>query len=144
MTPLEAVQASLRAEHAAVYLYGVLGARTSASAEPALAGLVRDTYGLHLRRRDELEAMVRELGGRPAIAATAYRLPSSLRRPEQVRTAALGIESRCAQTYAQQVGSTTGPQRRWGLAALTDAAVRQLQLGGQPDDYPGLPELMAP
>ena len=36
MTELEALQTTLEAEHAAVYVYGLLGSRTSQSAEPEL------------------------------------------------------------------------------------------------------------
>ena len=36
MTPLEAQQATLAGEHAAVYLFGVFGAQASQSRQPAL------------------------------------------------------------------------------------------------------------
>ena len=41
MTPLDALQTTLAAEHAAVYVYGVLGARTSPAAEPSLFAAAR-------------------------------------------------------------------------------------------------------
>ena len=36
MTPLDALQTSLAGEHAALHVYGALGAKTSASATPGL------------------------------------------------------------------------------------------------------------
>jgi hypothetical protein len=44
-------------------------------------------------------------------------------------------------TYAQLVASSTEGHRRWAVTALTDAAVRHLELGGAATAYPGAPEL---
>lgn len=52
MTVLDALQTTLAAEHAAVHLYGVLGAQTSASATPDLFAAVSDAYAAHRGRRD--------------------------------------------------------------------------------------------
>ena len=75
MTPLDALQTTLAGEHAAVYVYGVLGARTSRSAEPQLFADVADAYATHRARRDQLMTMVRDAGGTPVAAEPAYELP---------------------------------------------------------------------
>ncbi len=141
MTPLAALQATLAAEHAAVYVLGVLGARVSATDQPALAGSITAAYVAHRGRRDQLGPKVRSSGGEPVAAAVSYRLPGAARTASQLRAAGLLVERRCTATYAAAVGATAGADRRWAVAALTDAAVRQLSFGGAADPYPGVAEL---
>jgi hypothetical protein len=43
--------------------------------------------------------------------------------------------------YAAMVGSTSQANRQWAIDALLDAAVRELSFGGEPDTFPGIPEL---
>lgn len=141
MTPLQALQATLAAEHAAVHLLAVVGARVSVSAEPRLWEEVRDSYTVHRVRREELTALVRREGADPAPAAAGYDLPFAATTPAQLTRAAHEVEQRCAAVYADMVGSTAGVQRRWALDALEDSAVRLLGLGGEPEAFPGLGEL---
>ena len=72
MTYLDALQDTLAAEQAAVFVIGYLGAQTSQSAEPELAALLRDAYGAHRARRDDLVARVRDVDGEPVAAAASY------------------------------------------------------------------------
>jgi uncharacterized protein DUF4439 len=141
MTPLEALQRTLAGEHAAVYVYGVLGGRTSASAQPSLAGRLTSAYVTHRHRRDQLTAMVRAHRGVPVAAEVSYALPNAARTPRQLQAAALVVERRCAAVYADAVGSTSRRDRSWALDALSDTAVRQLSFGGGPETFPGVEEL---
>jgi hypothetical protein len=141
VTPLQALQATLAGEHAAVYLYGVIGARIPASAQPDLYQRVREAYGLHRARRDQLTAMVRAAGASPVAADVSYELPNDAETPAQLEQAALQIEERCAALYADMVGNTSQANRQWALEALEDAAVRLLTFGGQPEPFPGIGEL---
>jgi Domain of unknown function (DUF4439) len=141
MTPLAALQQALAGEHAAVYVYGVLGGRLSSSAHPSLATLIRSAYLTHRARRDQLTAMVRTAGGEPVAAVVSYRLPNRARTPDDVTAAARVTERRCAAVYAATVASTSRPDRRWAVDALTDASVRVLSFGGSPDPWPGAGEL---
>jgi Domain of unknown function (DUF4439) len=141
MTPVQALQQTLAGEHAAVYVYGVLGARLSASDHPGLMSRVVAAYTVHLRRRDRLTAMVHAMGAEPVAAAVSYVLPNQARTAAQIEAGALVTERRCATVYAQAVGSTSRAERRWAVDALTDAAVRQLGFGGEPAAFPGVPEL---
>src|SRR5262249_51813379 len=68
---LEALQAVLSAEHAAVYGYGVVGGRV---AEERRAE-AQTAYDAHRARRDALVRKVRDLGGDPVAASAAYALP---------------------------------------------------------------------
>lgn len=141
MTPLEALQATLAAEHAAVYVYGVAGGRVSSSEVPALAGRVAEGYRTHRDRRDQLVATVRAAGADPVAAEVAYEVPEPARTSSQLEALVREVEIRCAAVYADMVGSTSGEDRRWALDALEDAAVRSLDLGAEPEPFPGLGEL---
>jgi Domain of unknown function (DUF4439) len=141
MTPLEALQRMLAGEHAAVYVYGVLGGRISESAEPELSSLLISAYEVHRRRRDELNAMVRAQKGDPVAADPSYRLPTPSRTTDQLRAAARITEERSAAVYADAVGSTSRGDRKWAIDALRDAAVRQLSFGGKAETFPGLQEM---
>ncbi|MBZ4324613.1 DUF4439 domain-containing protein, partial [Streptomyces huiliensis] len=68
---LTAAQTALAAEHAAVYGYGVVGAR----AAEERAQEAREAYEAHRARRDAMRRAVRALGGTPAAADAAYALP---------------------------------------------------------------------
>jgi hypothetical protein len=141
MTPMQALQDTLAAEHAAVYVYALLGGRLSASEHPESADLLRDAYEAHLARRDLLRGVIAGLGGTPEPAAPAYRVDAEDRSPAHLLGTARTTEERCAAVYAQLVASSTGPRRRWAIQALSDSAVRLLELGAPAAAYPGLPEL---
>ena len=137
MSPREALQTALAAEHAAVYVYGTLGARTSLSATPELYADVSAGYAAHRARGDRLTALVRDAGGEPVAAEPAYRLPSPLETPAAIGRAGLDIERRCEATYAWLVENTSGGDRRFAVDALTDTAVRALAFRGSPEIFPG-------
>jgi hypothetical protein len=139
--PLEAIQAALAGEHAAVYVYGVVGARVSFSAEPDLWNKVRAAYTIHRGRRDQLVAMVRAEDADPVVAEVSYDLPNPARTVAQLTQVALELEQRCTAVYADMVGSTALANRQWALEAISDAAVRQLGFGGQAEAFPGISEL---
>lgn len=142
MTPLAALQATLAGEHAAVYLYGFLGARASQSRQSVLYARLLDAFRVHRRRRDQLSVMVAAVGADPVPSEVAYDLPSMLADPggvdvAELNNAALQVERRIARTYGQLIESTAGAERRWALVALDDSAVRQLEFRGTPEMFPG-------
>lgn len=134
---VKALQAVLAEEHAAVYVYGVLGGRTSTSEQPTLAGALQDAYDGHLTARDALVGRVVAAGADPVGAAAAYALPHGIDSPSGVRAAALAIERRCAAAYLDHVAEATGEDRRVLVTGLGDAAVRELAFGGTPQAFPG-------
>ncbi|MDQ6935510.1 MAG: ferritin-like domain-containing protein [Actinomycetota bacterium] len=138
MTPLQALQATLAAEHAAVYVYGVLAAQTSRAQRPTLHADLNAAYLAHRQRRDELIAKIAEAGVTPVAAAVAYDLPNAAGTATQVTLAARTTEERAALVYGQLVQSTAGTDRRWGIAALTATALLHLVFGGSPQPFPGL------
>lgn len=141
MTPLEALQQTLAGEHAAVYVYGVLGGRLSSSGHPDLASRLAAAYTTHRARRDQLMAIITTARGTPVAAAVSYELPNPSRTPAQLTAAARVTERRCADVYAAAVASTSRSARGWAVQALVDSAVRELAFGGRPTPFPGAPEL---
>lgn len=139
-TGVEALRTTLAAEHAAVYVYGALGAQTSESGSPVLFASLREAYEVHRERRDHLTGLVADLGGAPEGAEPAYVLPEDLGSERAVTRAARALEDGCASTYASLVAETAGTERRWAIEALTDAAVRVLAFRGTPEMLPGADE----
>lgn len=139
-TTLEAWQTTLAAEQAAVYVWGVLGARTSPSTSPTFFDAVRQSYAEHRDRRDELIGMITGAGSEPTPAATAYALPLGLDTSAGVTAAAVALEDGCAATYASLVGNTEGPARLQAIDWLGSSAVRVLAFRGTPEIFPGAGE----
>lgn len=135
---IDALQTALAGEHAAVYLYGVLGGRTSRTDSPRLYAAIRAAYTHHRSRRDHLTGLLADAGAVPTPAAGGYAIPPGIDRPRGARAAALAIEQAAAATYAFLVGEVVGDERAWATAALTDAAVRSLGFGGAAEPLPGL------
>jgi hypothetical protein len=139
--PAAALQATLAAEHAAVHVYAVLGGRLAGAENPATAERFRAAYETHRGRRDQLRSLIADSGATPEAAAAAYQVDARGRDHQRLLRVARQTEERCAAVYAQLVAGSTGRNRRWAIEALTDAALRHLELGGVASAYPGLPEL---
>lgn len=137
----DALQTTLAGEHAAVWVYGVLGGQTSRSKDPKTFAAVSAAYRIHRGRRDHLIRTVIDHGAEPVASEAGYELPSDVSTSALVTAAALVTEQRCAATYADLVARTTGTLRGWAISALTDAAVRQLRFRGSPETFPGAGEL---
>ncbi|GGV09858.1 hypothetical protein GCM10010275_58320 [Streptomyces litmocidini] len=136
MSALDATQAALAAEHAAVYGYGVVGGRigTERRAEASAA------YEAHRARRDALRRTVRDLGGTPVAAEAAYELPFRVEDPAGAVRLAAVLEDRVAGVYSDLVRATGGHARAEAAAALREAAVRAVRWRGSDVTFPGLAE----
>ena len=141
MSTLDTLQATLADEHAAVYTYGVLGARTSQSATPTLYDALTSGYRRHRARRDQLQVLVEEAGGEPVAAAAAYELDGRLLRGPQLEAAARELEVASVERLAALVAQSSGTVREWALTEATWSAAWQLELDGEPQTWPGAPEL---
>lgn len=138
MSRLEALQTTLAGEHAALYVYGLLGGRTSRTDSPRLYDQLQAAYAHHRSRRDHLAGLLADEGATPTPAAGGYATPPGIETARGVQAAALAVEEACAATYAYLVAETTQAERQWAVGALTDAAVRSLSFGGAPEPTPGL------
>ncbi len=137
MTYLDALQATLAAEHAAVFVVGYLGAQTSSSEQPDLFGALTESYGDHRSLRDDLDARVREAGGEPVAAASSYDIPDVAGDPVAIARRALGVERSCSAAYGFLVASSPSEVRRFAVETLLATALRELAMGGRPRPLPG-------
>lgn len=137
MTTVEALQAVLAGEHAAVYAYGVVGGRLVTDPGDPMA---RSGYDTHRQRRAAVTALIVAAGAQPVTAAAAYSLGAPATTPVQARELAATVEHRAAATYAALVAVSSGAVRASAAAWLVDAAVRQARWSGHADTFPGLPQ----
>ena len=75
MTPVQALQKALAAEHAAVILYGLLGAQSSKSRQPSLFARLSQAYEVHRDSRDQLTVLISDKGIDPVAAGVDYGVP---------------------------------------------------------------------
>ncbi|MCX2967566.1 MULTISPECIES: DUF4439 domain-containing protein [Streptomyces] len=133
---LAATQAALAAEHAAVYGYGVVGARVGEDRRRA----ARDAHAAHRSRRDALARRARDLGAAPRPALAGYALPYPVPDAAAAVRLAADLEDRVAGVYADLVRAADGPARREAAAALREAALRSARWRGGGVAFPGLAE----
>jgi hypothetical protein len=138
MTPVEALQKALAAEHAAVHLYGLLGAQSSKSRQPVLFSRLSQAYEAHRASRDRLTVLVSAKGSDPVAAEADYEVPGSTSTAARIEAVARTIEGRLTRTYGELVASTAGTDRRWAITALDASALREVALGVAPSHFPGL------
>jgi hypothetical protein len=138
VTPVQALQKALAAEHAAVHLYGLLGAQSSKSRQPVLFARLEQAYEDHRSARDRLTVLVSAKGTDPVAAEVDYAVPGDTSTAAQVEAVARTIERRVTRTYGELVAHTAGTDRRWAITALDTSAVREVAFGVAPSHFPGL------
>lgn len=151
--PVQVLQDCLAAEHAAVYGYGVLGgvlAKSDESDESESSDNDEEAdeeeyahrcYQQHRHRRDELIALIRQIGKTPVAAKAVYALPFAVDDAQSSRRLARRIENRCAAVYADAVAHTGNDTRKQMARTLRDCAVREVRWGADPDAFPGIEDL---
>jgi hypothetical protein len=120
-----ALQQVLRAQHAAVFGYSLIGVRLSERAQVASA---RTLQAAHRLTRDELMAQIAQRGATPDEAQASYAPTESVRDATSAQRWALQLEQDCAAGYryllaaAVSAGGQQLEVRRQALAGLTSAA----------------------
>ena len=116
----ERLVAALKAEHAAIFAYGVLGARL----DQATIGFATQAEAAHRARRDALVLLLTGRKVTPPVAAPAYVLPAPVTDKASALALAIDIEQRAAAIWREALPDTTGDDRKLALDALVDCAVR--------------------
>jgi Domain of unknown function (DUF4439) len=137
MTRLQALQAVLAGEHAAVYAYGIVGAHLEGSPDEKGA---RQAYDLHRARRDHVAAVIVADGAVPVGAQIGYDVGGPVTSRDEARALAAKVEAATAGPYADLVTVTTSSERGSAAGWLVDAAVRSVRWGGRATAFPGLAE----
>ncbi|GAA1513193.1 ferritin-like domain-containing protein [Kribbella lupini] len=134
MTELEALQAAIAGEHAALYGVGVAGGKLSG----ARFGAATTLYERHRSRRDQLAQLVIESGETPAAAEPAYDLPQPVTNATTAIALVLGLERRLAAVYGDLVEAAEQDRTRtFAVQALIATSREQLAWGGKPTAFPG-------
>jgi uncharacterized protein DUF4439 len=136
---LEAVQQALGAEHAAVWVYGLVSAFLPASFDPAaLEGMTA-----HRARRDATERLLAATGATPRPAEPAYLPPQPVTDQASAIAVLITAESDAAVAWRAVLERTDDAAvRRSALESLTAAAVRATRwrkVGGQAPAAVALP-----
>src|ERR1700722_21030537 len=92
---VQAMQAALAAENAAIFGYPVAGAHLSGTRKTAAE---QDWTG-HNEARDTLTAMISALGAAPVAAQAFYRLPSPVHDPASALALAAYLEDGGTRAY---------------------------------------------
>ncbi len=134
---IEGLQAAMRAEHSAIWGYGIVGASVGLDARLA----VRDVDAAHRAERDELADLIRLRGAEPDPAEANYELPFPVAEPAVALQLAALLEAGVAQGYAFAISRAKSQRAKgFALAALIDAALRQTMWQQQSGTMPASPE----
>ncbi|GAA1195682.1 hypothetical protein GCM10009664_70650 [Kitasatospora gansuensis] len=131
-----ALQNTLAAEHAAVYGYGVVGARQPVG---PLRAEAQTCYLAHQAKRDTWQRLLHSAGATPAAAAPGYQLPFPVSDPATAKQLAAHIEVQLTGVYAALVAAGSGELRQSAAGALREAALHARQWGADQSALPGLP-----
>jgi hypothetical protein len=130
-----AIQATLAAEQAAIYGYGVVGSHLDGSAQATATS----NWTAHQAAADKLAALLRSLGVIPAPAAVAYQLPHQVSTTTQALVLAVTLEEQVTSAYLTLVALSEPSLRMLGARQVRAAALRAAAWRGHTVAFPGLP-----
>jgi Domain of unknown function (DUF4439) len=131
---VQALQAALAAEDAAIFGYGTAGAHLSGSRKSAAE---RDWTG-HNQARDTLTAMISALGATPVAAQAFYQLPFPVDDAATAVALAAHLEDGVTRAYLGLVAVPDQQLRTFGALAMRAAAERAAFWRGTTEAFPGL------
>jgi hypothetical protein len=134
VSAIQALQAALAAEDAAIFGYGVAGAHLSGTRKSAAE---RDWTG-HNEARDTLTAMISARGVNPVAAQAFYRLPSQVHDAASAMALAAYLEDGVTRAYLGLVAVSDQRLRRFGALAMQASAQRAAFWRGTTQAFPGL------
>ena len=120
MTGFDALNEALKAEHAAIFGYGIVGARLDAEGQ----AVARAAEAIHRDRRDAVDLIVTAAGGTPNQASPAYAMPFPVTDPVSAVKLAVALEEGAAGAWRTALAATDGDDRKFALEALTACAVQ--------------------
>jgi hypothetical protein len=134
VTAVQALQAALAAEEAAVFGYGVAGAHLSGSRKSA----AEQDWTEHNEARDTLTTMISALGAAPVAAQAFYRLPFSVHDAASAAKLAADLEDGVTRAYLGLVAVSDRRLRTFGALAMQASAERAAFWRGTTEAFPGL------
>ncbi|MDR8415206.1 ferritin-like domain-containing protein [Nonomuraea sp. 3-1Str] len=132
---------ALAAEHAAVFAYGLISARTSGT----LRSKATRAFDAHRARRDQLRAFVTARGGRPAEAEPSYSLPLVPSTPTDAVRLAVQVETGVTAAYLELVAADDPALRKYAALAMQEAVARSYAFRPAIGTaFPGMPAAAPP
>jgi hypothetical protein len=131
---VQAMQAALAAENAAIFGYAVAGAHLSGARKTAAE---QDWTG-HTEARDTLATMISALGATPAAAQAYYRLPFAVHNATTATALAAYLEDGVTRAYLGLVAVSGEKWRTFGALAMQASAQRAAFWRGTTQAFPGL------
>ena len=131
---VQAMQAALAAENAAIFGYAVAGAHLSGTRKTAAE---QDWTG-HNKARDTLTTMISGLGATPAAAQAYYRLPFAVHNATTATALAAYLEDGVTRAYLGLVAVSGEKWRTFGALAMQTSAQRAAFWRGTTQAFPGL------
>ena len=144
MTPLDALQTTLAAEHAAIHVLSALAGTARGLTTPPgddTPAAIAARHDVHRGRREHLRVLLRNAGADPVAGLPAYTLPARDTLAD-LRRGVLEVEEACLTTYTALVASSTDDARAWGIDALLESAQDVLDWGTTPTPFPGAEDLL--
>ncbi|HLU72817.1 MAG TPA: ferritin-like domain-containing protein [Nonomuraea sp.] len=129
---------ALSAEHAAVFAFGLLAARTTGSLRTRLTR----AFDAHRDRRDELRRLITARGGQPAEPHASYALPSVPSTGPAASRLAAHVENGLTASYLELVAAVDPALRRYAAVAMQEAVMRAHSF--RPSTVAAFPGLPAP
>jgi len=134
ISAVQALQAALAAEDAAIFGYGVTGAHLSGNRKSAAE---QDWTG-HNEARDTLTAMISALGATPGAGQAFYRLPFQVNDAASAAKLAAYLEEGVTRAYLGIVAVNDQRLRTFGALAMRSSAERAAFWRGTTEAFPGL------
>lgn len=131
---IKALQQALRAEHAAVYGYGFIGAKTTGSTREQC----RTSFDDHRNQRESLRTELLNRGAEPAVSKAAYSVPSDTSEQDLADYAG-SLEETAAQAYLELAGAGDRALRELAGRSLQMSTVRAIDWGADLAAFPGFP-----
>ncbi|MBN9611823.1 MAG: ferritin-like domain-containing protein [Actinobacteria bacterium] len=129
---IDALQAALASEHAALWAYGLVAAY-----DPKAAAAVTAAITSHQNTRDLAANLIVQGGATPVGPDPAYTTPHPVTDVATAQALALIIESDCAAAWRSVAGHTDDSTLRGtALSALTDCAMRMVSWRKAAGDTP--------
>ncbi|MFC6084427.1 ferritin-like domain-containing protein [Sphaerisporangium aureirubrum] len=125
----------LEAEHAAVYAYGVVGARTGGTQRSSAAA----GFNAHRARRDQIRGLIMARGGTPAEAGASYELPFPVVTGADAARLAAFVEDRVTAAYLELASVDDFSLRRLAALAMQECTVRAYAWRPAIAAFPGWP-----
>jgi len=131
---VDALQALLSAENAAIFAFGALGPHLTGSQLTS----AHAAFDLHRNQRDVLTDAIAARGAAPQAAEATYRLPFAVGDAASACRLAALVETRLTAVCADAVSAASGDCRTFAAWALAQAALRAQAWGTPITASPGL------